>query len=358
MKGMKSIWLFVALIVAMAIVGCGKSSNANSQSIVEKPLVKTELAKIADRSGVMGYIDKTGRIVITDIHTINGVEEVMSFSKVDGTAAVLKKKDPSSKNRVWMFIDKEGKNILEPSIESLKTLHSFSCERALFNDGTLFGYFDKKGKVVIPANFGGAKDFGENGLAPVKLSRENFRTTTGSSWGYIDVNGNVKIPAQFASADIFSHGLAAVTYQDKGTHKLMAGCINENGEIVFKSDKYTIVGQFAPNGLAPVKIANKGGYINRKGEIVITGFDRIKGFAENGLAAASYIDKKAMSPKWGFIDSQGKWYIKPIYDDAGFFSVNGLAPVKIGDFWGYIDTTGNMVIEPQFRAAYEFVVFQ
>ncbi len=226
MKGMKSIWLFVALIVAMAIVGCGKSSNANSQSIVEKPLVKTELAKIADRSGVMGYIDKTGRIVITDIHTINGVEEVMSFSKVDGTAAVLKKKDPSSKNRVWMFIDKEGKNILEPSIESLKTLHSFSCERALFN------------------------------------------------------------------------------------------------------------------------------------EIVITGFDRIKGFAENGLAAASYIDKKAMSPKWGFIDSQGNWCIKPVYDDAGVFSVNGLAPVKIGDFWGYIDTTGNMVIEPQFRAACEFVVFQ
>jgi hypothetical protein len=49
--------------------------------------------------------------------------------------------------------------------------------------------------------------------------------------------------------------------------------------------------------------------------------------------------------KFGFIDKTGKMVIPPKYDDAFSFS-EGLALVKIGDKFRYIDKTGKFVWEP------------
>jgi hypothetical protein len=60
-----------------------------------------------------------------------------------------------------------------------------------------------------------------------------------------------------------------------------------------------------------------------------------------GLAPV-VVDKKV-----GYMDKQGKMVIDPQFE-AGSIFVNGLAPVKVGEQCGYIDKTGKMVIKPEF----------
>ena len=57
--------------------------------------------------------------------------------------------------------------------------------------------------------------------------------------------------------------------------------------------------------------------------------------------------------KWGFINKNEQWIIKPQYEEAYHFS-EGLAAVKEYGNWGYIDRTGKWIVEPQFRNAKSF----
>ena len=57
--------------------------------------------------------------------------------------------------------------------------------------------------------------------------------------------------------------------------------------------------------------------------------------------------------KMGFIDEDGNWIIKPIYDRAWSFS-EGLAKVKIGEQYGFVDKKGNFVIQPIYDYAKPF----
>lgn len=86
-------------------------------------------------------------------------------------------------------------------------------------------------------------------------------------------------------------------------------------------------------GLAPVLIDKKWGYINKKGEYKIQPqFDKAHVF-EEGLAAVM-IEKK-----WGYVDKKGKYVINPQYSEAGDFW-GGLAMVNAST---YIDKNGKSV---------------
>jgi hypothetical protein len=100
--------------------------------------------------------------------------------------------------------------------------------------------------------------------------------------------------------------------------------------------------------LFPIVQNQKWGFIDVKGQIVITPqFDYAREFSE-GLAAAS------VGKKWGYIDETGKWSIEPKYELALPFS-EGLAQVRIGGQWSsepiyliggktsYIDRAGKVV---------------
>ena len=96
------------------------------------------------------------------------------------------------------------------------------------------------------------------------------------------------------------------------------------------------------NGLAPVKIDNKWGFIDKMGhEIISPKFNDAMMF-ENGLAPVKTDDKR------GFIDKTGREIISPKFNDAKMFE-NGLAPVKTDNKWGFIDKTGREIIAPQYN---------
>jgi len=60
--------------------------------------------------------------------------------------------------------------------------------------GMKWGFIDKAGKFVIPAQFENAGRFSEQ-LAPVSI---------GGRWGFIDKTGKVVIPAQFETVGAFA----------------------------------------------------------------------------------------------------------------------------------------------------------
>src|SRR6218665_3770394 len=57
--------------------------------------------------------------------------------------------------------------------------------------------------------------------------------------------------------------------------------------------------------------------------------------------------------QWGYIDKSGKIAISPQFDFAWSFK-EGMAPIQLGGKCGYIDRTGKIVINPQFEFAWSF----
>lgn len=137
--------------------------------------------------------------------------------------------------------------------------------------------------------------------------------------GYIDINNNVVIPFIYNRGDDFSEGLA----------------------LVLKTTGYANT-RF---GVQPVK---KGGYINKKGEVVIPfsfAEDAYLGnsiFSE-GLAAVGIAKNNLFAQRYGYINKNGEFVIKPIFDEAEPFS-GGIAQVKIEEKIGFINYNGDFVI--------------
>jgi len=51
--------------------------------------------------------------------------------------------------------------------------------------------------------------------------------------------------------------------------------------------------------------------------------------------------------KWGFTNQKGEYPIQPQFDEVGLFS-EGLAAVRVGIKWGFVDGKGKWVIPPSF----------
>ena len=67
----------------------------------------------------------------------------------------------------------------------------------------------------------------------------------------------------------------------------------------------------------------------------------------NGLAPVK------VGERWGYIDLSGRMVIPAQYDEALSFFAD-LGAVKVGELWGYINRNGQMVIPPRFERASTF----
>ena len=57
--------------------------------------------------------------------------------------------------------------------------------------------------------------------------------------------------------------------------------------------------------------------------------------------------------KWGFINRTGRLVVGPVYAAARMYN-DGRAPVKTGTQWGYIDMAGETVVPAQYDNAYPY----
>jgi hypothetical protein len=202
----------------------------------------------------------------------------------------------------------------------------------------LWGYMDANGKIVIEPQFNMAFEFDE-GVAQVMVK---------DRWGFIDPSGKFVIQPKFARVDRFYEGFARVCINPDVAE--FAGYIDKTGTLVIPTEGAEYLGKFS-EGLAPVKIKGKFGFIDRTGKFVIPQkYDIADSFTE-GLARVAI--KKGEKYNWGFIDKNGKERTPLHFDDACNFS-EGLACVGVGDLFGFINPDGNFVISPKFDFAGDF----
>lgn len=190
------------------------------------------------------------------------------------------------------------------------------------------GYVGANGRFRIPATYDFAWPFMPNGLAVVKK---------GDKLGLIDTTGRYVVQPIIeslhpASQGRFAEGLEPVQVGGRW------GYINRRGQFVLPT-RYLAAGPFA-NGRARVVTEQGIVYINPRGE-TITWLDFADGhdFAQ-GRAAVR------VGAQWCYIDTTGRVVIFPRFAEAGAFR-DSLARVREGDKFGLIDPAGNYVVNPE-----------
>jgi len=127
-------------------------------------------AQVTDTSGYLGFMDRTGNII-----TPLKYYEVNDFS-VDGFARVS--------SRGIGFINRLGKEIIEPTYSDNDIGYNFSEGLVYFKENGKTGFIDTLGNIKIPCKYKTHSHFGAefiNGFAKVELDGKEF---------YIDKNGN------------------------------------------------------------------------------------------------------------------------------------------------------------------------
>lgn len=187
--------------------------------------------------------------------------------------------------------------------------------------------------------------------------------------GKKDIIGKVEVTFKYDEVRKFSEEMAAVKIDNKW------GFINNRGEEVIKVE-YDAVSDFE-EGFARVKLNGNWGYINKKGEVVIPIKyssalpirEGLAGVRDFPVKAGGYLDTSgnevipfkydsysifsgglahvSLSGKHGFINRFGETIIPFKYDNAWYFSEN-MAPVKMNGKWGAIDRSGTEIIYPQY----------
>lgn len=224
-------------------------------------------------------------------------------------------------------------------------------------------FIDTTGRILFAAEYDVIRDFSE-GLCAVNIGEKRIPNigliSDPGKWGYLDKTGKLAIPMKFTHAENFSEGLAAIKDGERGAF------IDHAAKIVFSVPLDVTLGFH--EGLAGVLYKGSLAYYDRTGQKISPPLKygpKSNSFSE-GLVPVE------MNGKTGFMDRKGKIVIEPVFEDAEDFS-EGLAPVKVRSDettwcprepsgsrkgftmkWGYIDKTGKIIVPPQFESAAPF----
>lgn len=188
---------------------------------------------------------------------------------------------------------------------------------------------DLQGKLVIPARYSEALDFSE-GLAAVK--------TEDGKWLFIDKSGTKIVTPETKLTNVmrFTEGFAAAQVREESKDPEERGS-GISGSVTSPPAEH----------IAEQTPGNKWGFIDRSGKFTVQPkYDSVGEFHE-GLAPVF------LNQKWGYINPQ-KMAIDATFDNARIFS-NGLAAVRKNGKFGYIDKKGAVKIPFQFDRAYDFL---
>ncbi|WP_405376278.1 WG repeat-containing protein [Pseudobutyrivibrio sp.] len=214
------------------------------------------------------------------------------------------------------YVDKNGKWIIEPKFS---WVGPYTKGYAFAKENGKVGLIDEKGNWALEPqyydiNYGGDGTF--------------FRANIDDNGNYVYVNKegdllNDKQYSGYAGEPFFEDGLCAIYDEESG----LVGFMDESGEYVIEA-QYKEAHNFH-EGYAPVceEVDGKDtwGYVDKSGEIVIDYQYQWAGpFSEEGYALVK------VDGKYGYINKDGSWFLKPQFDDANSFS-NGYAVVQLTD---------------------------
>ena len=240
-----------------------------------------------------GFINARGEMVIT------GVREGSSYSMPYFSEGLAWAYFPGQNKRG--YIDRTGKIALPVTEDVGAFMEGLAMSRAPL-------LYDRKGTKLEAAGWTSPGPFSE-GLA------QAGGVSGGSLSGYINRRGQMVIPPKWEGAGPFREGLAQVG---------KAGWIDRRGRRVIPGVDFTSEGPFS-EGLAPMMQGSGYGFVDRKGKVAVRPvWSRVRQFVE-GLA---FVEENG---KWGCIDPMGQIVVPAVWDvrsdRSGPRFVSGLARV-------------------------------
>lgn len=203
-----------------------------------------------------GFIDHTGRFVF------NAPFDV-SWGFSEGVVLI-------KSNLKMIYLNRAGKRLPMPPLDDNYYGHSFHEGLAAVQIKDKWGFMDKTGRLVIPAEFIEVGDFSE-GLAaaevPIDQDKEppcrideTATYTVAKKFGYIDRTGTMIIAPQWEYASPFVDGLASVS------SCYHASFIDKKGRVSIETRFNDALPFTGP--LAEVLIGSMHGYIDKTGKVI------------------------------------------------------------------------------------------
>lgn len=156
-------------------------------------------------------------------------------------------------------------------------------------------------------------------------------------WGYIDGSGAFVIKPQYESAgDFMGSGMAEIS--ENGAWRL----IDLAGKLVMESE-YLYSTDFTGQGTVVTDGSGKSYLYNKNGAVIF----QTDGTIDKPSCGMSAFSKRVDNEKdlWGYINTEGKVVIEPVYEWAQAFSGDkALVKIKEGSF-GLIDKEGKLLKE-------------
>ena len=271
------------------------------------------------KDGKWGYVDRTGCDVIPYIF-----EDAQNFS--EGLAMV-------EKNGKWGCVDAKGKTIVPCKYD--EEFYFFGDLAVVVRNGK-YGYVNRNGQEVIKCHYYYAYDFSE-GFGCVCLNSGRTEWCYINKYGYKVFNCNWNFDEVMNNA-YFTNGIAPVYLNGR------YGFINKNGIMVIPCVYEDFYAGTNDDNLICVQLDGKWGCINKENQKVIPFIYEERFDFNEGLASVNY------KGKFGFVNKNGDVVIPYVYDCCYIYNLmtykflDGLAMVRKNGKWGYIDCLGNVII--------------
>lgn len=280
--------ILIIFIFIFLISGCSLQNKLSTPKSISPQNSSSGLfpAYVMDNgSKKWGYIDSSGKFVIKP-----KFDTAYDF-QANNIATVIM-------NNLYGLIDKNGNYILSPSFEYIT---NYSEGFAVASKNSANEVVNEKGKTIYKTNLS-VTGF-KNGMCSI-IKNEGSE----SLFGYIDKTGKVKLEPQYINAWDFVDNKTLVKTSDN-KYKL----IDTNGTIL-KTFDYADLSSYSGDTIVYTDTAsNLKGYINSDGKILINAkFSEAQPFSD-GFAMVSIYDSSSGTTKYGLINKNGEYVIKPDY---------------------------------------------
>jgi hypothetical protein len=271
------------------------------------------------------------------------VKSNLSYTKVESSGDGMFGFEKDGK---FGYLDKNGNVVIPANYvyeSNTKTIPGFQKGMVKLKKDKKYGVLDKTGKTIIPFEYDGL--YTSNGKYISVYNTINGKNT----WGVVSMQNKVLIPIAYDQLQVDSN-LIGVKQNGKWGMKDVSG--KEILPIEFES--------LTPYAQNQVILAQKGsqyGFIDAKGKWL---FEKVKSvYTLNGCYQGMIVC--IVNGKHGYLDMKGNEVITTKYDNAHSFNKLGLAKVgkkstgtNAATLWGYIDKKGNEVIPVQYESIGEF----
>jgi len=158
-------------------------------------------------------------------------------------------------------------------------------------------------------------------------------------WGFIGKDGKFAVEPSYGFVHGFRSGRSAFSYSS-GSEGSLWGYLGSDGKVI-SSPQFDWAGEFY-EGLAKVKFRGKFGFIQKDGTFAIKPeFDSALWRFLDGTAAVKTGDV------WRFIDRYGS-FLGNTFDDLRESVAGPASGAKVGSTWGFVNRRGEFLIEPKF----------